>query len=133
MKIKNHLRIFAIASLVWFVFLLAGMPDYYLQYSFITMLWFVILLLIPITWIMFLVLKQLAVDRQIKIAVWFALYFTIPLFLYDYIYCGIYLGYGLEFLFTFWFLSIYYIIPWILFPVIAVLLNILNRRVVQNG
>jgi hypothetical protein len=123
MKIKNHIRIFLIASLVWLFFLLAGMPDYYLQYSTKFMVLFVILLLIPISVIIFFVFKPVKSSRRLRIAFWYAFYFTFPLAIYDTVYCGIYLGYGVEFLSVFWFLSIYYLIPWLLFPVIAILLN----------
>jgi hypothetical protein len=123
MKIKNHIHILLIASLVWLLFLLAGMPDYYLQYSTRSMILFVILLLIPISVIIFFVFKPVKSNRRLRIAGWYAFYFTIPLAIYDTVYCGIYLGYGVEFLSIFWFLTIYYLIPWLLFPVIAMLLN----------
>ena len=123
MKIKNHIRIFLVASLVWLLFFLAGMPDYYLQYSNRSMILFVLLLLIPIAVIIFLVFKPISGGRRIKIALWYAFYFTIPLAIYDSLYCGIYLGYGIDFIFVFWFLTVYYLIPWILFPLVAFILN----------
>ena len=123
MKVKNHIRIFTIASIVWLIFLIAGMPDYYLQYSNQNMLLFVIILVIPISLIIFLVFKPIKQEKRMKIACWYAFYFTVPLAIYDSIYCGLYLGYGVNFLLVFWFLSIYYLIPWILFPSIAIVLN----------
>lgn len=123
MKFKNHVRILIYATIAWFLFLLAGMPDYYLQYSTITMIWFVVLLLIPFFIIIWFIFKPIKTSRRIQISLWYSFYFTVPLAIYDYLYCGIYLGYGINFLVVFWFLSIYYLIPWILFPMIAKVLN----------
>jgi len=123
MKTKNHLKLLIIAILVWFIFLLAGMPDYYLQYSNQTMLLFVTILLIPISFIILIVFKPIKSERRLRIAFWYAFYFTVPLAIYDTLYCGLYLGYGFNFLWVFWFLSIYYVIPWILFPMLAIILN----------
>ncbi len=123
MRIKNHIRIFIIATIVWFIFLLAGMPDYYLQYSNQKMIVFVTILLIPISIIVIMVFKPLKPQKRLTVAFWYAFYFTVPLAIYDTIYCGLYLGFGINFFFIFWFLSIYYVIPWILFPAVAILLN----------
>jgi len=126
MRVKNHLRVLFIATLIWFLFLLAGMPDYYLQYSPQTMIVFVTLLLIPISFIVLFLFRRINYKRRLTVAFWYAFYFTVPFAIYDSIYCGLYLGYGIPFLGVFWFLSIYYIIPWILFPIIAVVLNRTN-------
>jgi len=123
MKLKTHMRIFLVASLIWFVFLLAGMPEYYLQYSDQTMILFVLILLIPISLILVFVFKRIKQKKRMKIAVWYAFYFTVPFFIYDSIYCGVLLDHGIKFIIIFWFLSIYYLIPWVLFPVIATVLN----------
>jgi len=123
MKRKNHLRVLFIATVVWLLFYLFGLPDYYLQYSTTIMIWFDILLLIPFSIILWIVFKPITNQRRLKVSLWYAFYFTIPLALYDYLYCGIYLNYGLNFLYIFWFLSVYYVVPWFLFPIIAVALN----------
>jgi hypothetical protein len=127
MKIKNHIRIFIIATIVWFLFLLAGMPDYYLQYSIPPMILFVTILLIPISFLIVIVFKPIKQQKRLTIAFFYAFYFTVPLAIYDTIYCGLYLGYGVNFIVVFWFLSIYYLIPWILFPLIALVLNRINK------
>ena len=129
MKIKHHMRIFLIATIVWIFFLILGLPDYYLQYSTRIMIWFDILLLIPFSIIIWFVLKSVKKTKRVKISLWYAFYFTLPLALYDYLYCGIYLNYGIHFIFDFWFLSVYYIILWILFPFIAIILNHITESV----
>jgi len=123
MIVKLHLRILIYATIVWILFFLAGMPDYYLQYSTKSIILYEILLLIPFSVIIWFIFRPIKTSRRIKLSLWYSFYFTVPLSIYDYIYCGIYLGYGLRFIYVFWFLTVYYIIPWILFPLIAILLN----------
>ena len=123
MIVKLHLRILIYATIIWVLFFLAGMPDYYLQYSTKSIILYEILLLIPFSVIIWFIFRPIKTSRRLKLSLWYSFYFTVPLSIYDYIYCGIYLGYGLRFIYVFWFLSVYYIIPWILFPLIAILLN----------
>ena len=66
------------------------------------------------------VLRRTKRRRRLKVALWLAFYFTVPLAMYDWLYCGIYLGHGAGFIGRFWYLSVYYAIPWIVFPLIAV-------------
>ena len=123
MRIKHHIRILIIATIIWFFFLILGLPDYYLQYSTEIMIWFDISLLIPFSIFIWFVLKTIKKSRRMNIALWYSFYFTLPLAFYDYLYCGIYLKYGFSFIYVFWFLSVYYLVLWILFPSIAVILN----------
>lgn len=127
MKVKKHIRILIIATLIWLLFLLLGLPDYYLQYSANIMIWWTVLLLIPFSIIIWKIFKPIKHSRRIKISLWYAFYFSLPLAIYDYLFCGVYLGYGFQFIFIFWFLSVYYLIVWILFPLIAFVLNKKNK------
>jgi hypothetical protein len=123
MNIQNHIRILLIATLVWAGFWMAGLPDYYQQYSHGFMAIFLALVLVPIWAVTYYVLKRMKPRRRVALALWLSFYFTVPLALYDFLYCGFYLGEGMKFLLTYWYLTIYYIVPWILFPLIAVRLN----------
>jgi hypothetical protein len=76
--------------------------------------------LVIIAGVMYFVLRRTKRSRRIKVALWLAFYFTVPLAIYDWLYCGIYLGHGMGFIGHFWYLSIYYALPWIVFPLIAV-------------
>ena len=46
-----------------------------------------------------------------------------PLALYAWLYCGVWLAHGYRFIWQYWYLTIYYAIPWILLPLTALLLN----------
>ena len=121
MSMRGHIRIFLIATAVWIAFWLAGQPFYYQQYPSRLMIWFVALLLIPIAAIVYFVLRRLHPGRRLTIALWLAFYYTVPLAIYDWLFCGLYLGHGVQFISRYWYLTVYYAIPWILLPLVAYL------------
>jgi hypothetical protein len=123
MSTRGHIRIFLIATVVWAGFWVAGLPSYYQQYSTLTMIWFDLLLLVPIVAIVYLVLKDRRPERRLPIALWLAFYFTVPLAIYDWLYCGVYLGHGVQSFTRYWYLTVYYAIPWVVMPLVALVLN----------
>ena len=46
---------------------------------------------------------------------WLALYFSLPFLLLDASYCGLYLGRGTGFFRQYWYLTIFYVVPWVLY------------------
>ena len=123
MSRNGHIRLFFIATLVWVGFWIVGLPAYYQQYSNTQMVWFDALVLIPIAAIVTAVLRPIRPSRRLAVSLWIAFYFTVPLAFYDWLYCGVYGGSGLRFILKYWYLSVYYVIPWILLPLVALALN----------
>jgi len=123
MPIRGHIGIFLIATVVWAGFWIAGLPSYYQQYSRLFMIWFDSLVLIPIAAIAYLFLRRVRPERRLAIACWLAFYFTVPLAAYDWLYCGLYLGHGVQSISRYWYLTVYYAIPWMLLPLMGLLLN----------
>jgi hypothetical protein len=119
MTARSHLRLLGLATAVWIAFWLAGLPDYYRQYSSPSMVVFEVLLLGPV-WAAgyWSVRDRRRVPRMAR-AVALAFYFTVPLLGYDALYCGVWLGHGGRFLVTYWYLTAYYLVPWVLFPATA--------------
>ena len=130
MKARGHIKIFSIVTAAWAIFWLIGWPEYYLQYSFRFMLLFDAVVFVVLWFVVYRVLKHTPRNYRIPLSLWLAFYITIPLFFYDYLYCGVYLGYGISFVSAFWFLSIYYVIPWIICPVTAFWQNRYDRDAV---
>jgi len=128
MKIKNHIKLFGIVTIAWMIFLILGLPDYYQQYSTGIMIVFDIIILPPIWYLVYKSAKRTKPGRGLIISVWWSFYITVPLFIYDLIYCGIYLGHGLDFLITYWYLSVYYIIPWLFFPISGFIIDKKNNQ-----
>jgi hypothetical protein len=130
MRRRGHIRLFLFATSVWALFLIGGLPSYYQQYSTLVMVVFDIVVLVPITAVVCLVLRRVGQRRRLRVSLWIAFYFTVPLAIYDWLYCGVYLGHGMRFVTRFWYLSVYYAIPWILLPTVAL---ILDRRSASTG
>lgn len=119
MSPRSHIRLAIFVTAVWILFWLLGWPDYYQQYSTRLMVIFVIVLA-PLFWILVFRMLRSIRSGRIRKSVVLSAYFTVPFFVYDYIYCGIYLGNGLGFLPKYWYLTVYYLIPWIMVPLTAV-------------
>lgn len=115
MRPRSHLRLLALATLVWLGFWLAGLPHYYQQYSTATMAAFCIALLPAVGWLGAKVIGRRRAATRRRFAVWLAFYFTLPLAIFDYLYCGWYLGQGWGFLVSYWYLTVYYLVPWLVF------------------
>jgi hypothetical protein len=128
LKSRNHILLFLAATCVWAVFLIGGLPSYYQQYSKLSMVLFDIVVLVPITGVAYLVLRGVGRERRLNVSAWIAFYFTVPLAIYDWLYCGVFLGHGMQFLGRFWYLSVYYAIPWVLMPMVALVLNHWSER-----
>jgi hypothetical protein len=123
MKRQHHIRLLGLATLVWAGFLAAGLPEYYQQYSSGLMVAFDLLVLIPISVVFHRVLGRVPSRHRMQVALWIAFYFTVPLAVYDFLYCGLVLGFGAQFLFEFWYLTVYYVIPWLLAPTLVWLIS----------
>ena len=119
MKPRHHLRLLGIATLVWAAFLLGGWPDYYRQYSTGFMVGFDLAAAVGIAWVVRRVLAGVRPARRRSFSLWLAFWFTVPLAFYDWLVCGVWLGHGLRFVVLYWYLSAFYVIPWILFPWLA--------------
>ena len=94
---------------------------------------FDLVVLVPITGVVYFVLRGVGGEKRLRVSVWIAFYFTVPLAVYDWLYCGVYLGHGMKFVSTFWYLSVYYVIPWILLPAVALMLDRRTARAPAMG
>ena len=128
MKLRIHLRLLLIVTIAWIIFFIGGYPDYYQQYTTEFMIIFDVFIFPPIWYIIYRSASRTKSGRGLIISVWWSIYITIPLFIYDYIYCGLYLGFGLNFLVTYWYLTVYYIVPWIFFPITGLLIDKKNIK-----
>ena len=96
MFVRKHQHLFLIATLVWILFYLLGLPEYYQQYSDNTMLIFDIVLLPPVFLAAWAALSDVRHQKRIKVSLWYAFYFSVPPAIYNALYCGWYLNYGLD-------------------------------------
>jgi hypothetical protein len=123
MTARQHFTLLLQAVCGWGVFWLAGLPAYYQQYSVRTMAIASILLSVAISLAAIVVLMGGRDATRRKRAFWLSVYFTFPFAALDALYCGWYLGHGAGFLSSYWYLSIFYVTPWLTFLPTAVLLG----------
>jgi len=123
MKPQNHIRLLILVSIAWLLFWLGGCPEYYQQYSITFMVIFDLAILPPICYLVFRSVKNSKPGRALKLCLWWSFYISVPLFFYDLLYCGFYLGHSISFLWKYWYLSIYYVLPWVIFPPMGWLLD----------
>jgi len=81
------------------------------------MIVFDVIILPPLWLIVYSSVKKTRSGRGLAVSSWLAFYITVPLFFYDLLYCGFYLGRGIGFIREYWYLTVYYILPWLLFPI----------------
>ena len=116
---KTHVSLLVMSFLTWGFFVLLGLPDYYQSWSFSAKMAICIavtILYIPLTPF---ILKRIDRKNYLPNSLWLALYLTLPLFIYDYVFIVIIGGDNLSFIFRYWYLSFFYFSFWIQFPLIA--------------
>lgn len=116
MCLRRHLKLLLAVTIAWFLFWVAGLPAYYKQYSTVFMIVFDVIVLPPVWFVAYSSIKKSREGSEMSKSFWLAFYITIPLFVYDFIYCGYYLGYGINFVWEYWYLTVYYILPWLILP-----------------
>ena len=132
MPLTRHLKLLTQAVLVWFAFWLLGLPDYYQQYGLTAVAVASVILAAVISLVALAVLARGRPSTRMSRAIWISFYYTVPFALLDGWYCGVYLGHGVSYLVKYWYLSVFYVTPWLTFPVTAVLLNRLDSTVERS-
>jgi hypothetical protein len=120
---RKHILLLLQAVSVWFAFWLIGLPDYFQQYSTVTLAVGSIFLSVAISLAAVLVLRAGRDETRMSRAFWLSVYFTLPLAALDALYCGWYLGHGYAFFAKYWYLTVFYITPWLTFMPTAALLS----------
>jgi hypothetical protein len=123
MKIAGHLTLLAQGVTVWAAFWVAGLPDYYQQYSPTALAVLCILLSVAVSLLAVRLLSRARPETRLQRAFWISTYFTVPLFVLDALYCGYFLGHGVGFLWHYWYLTVFYFTPWLTFIPTALLLR----------
>ena len=120
---RKHIVLLLQALLVWFAFWLIGLPAYYQQYSTVTMAVAIALLSVATSLAALVVLRAGRDETRMRRAFWLSLYYTVPFAALDALYCGWYLGHGEGFLAKYWYLTVFYVTPWLTFMPTAALLR----------
>ena len=112
---KAHVSLLLQFVSFWLVFWLVGWPDYYQQWPAPLIGAASVLLSTLISLFALWVIAAAAPERRATLAFWYAFYFTAPLAALDTLYCGVHLGLGPAYVVKFWYLSVFYLTPWLTF------------------
>ena len=123
MNARKHLLLLLQGAAVWAAFWLLGLPAYYQQYSTQAMALASIVLSVAISLAAIAVLRRGRDETRMQRAIWLSVYYTVPFAMLDALYCGWYLGHGAEFVLRYWYLSVFYLTPWLTFMPTAALLR----------
>lgn len=117
MAFSKHLNLLLLTSLGWVLFVIIGLPSYYQAWSFKNLLYFCIVVYFLVGLAIYSMVKRYSGNRFIY-GLWVAFYITVPLICYDYLYITFVRIEPFDLLNRFWFLSVFYIIPWFQAPLL---------------
>jgi hypothetical protein len=123
MTLRQHATLFVQALVTWGAFWIAGLPHYFQQYSIVVLGSGSVILSVLFSLAAVWVLGRSRPENRMRRACWIAFYFTVPFAVLDTLYCGVYLGHGSGYLAKYWYLSVFYISPWLTFPPTAWLMR----------
>jgi hypothetical protein len=127
-KPTKHLTLLASGIVAWVAFWVAGLPSYYQQYSAMALGVACTLLSVAISLLALFVLSRGRPGTRVTRSVWISCYFTVPFAILDTLYCGLHLGRGPAYLHEYWYLTVFYVTPWLTFVPTALLLGSTDRR-----
>lgn len=125
---KTHLVLLVMSFVTWFGFVLVGWPDYYQQYSFNVQVGVVVAVTLLYVWLAPVILRCMDTKDFVSNSWWLALYLTVPLATYDYIYLAIMQGDDFTYLYRYWYLTFFYFSFWIQFPISASFMTPTHER-----
>lgn len=115
MTTKKHLNLFIQSVIIWAAFWIAGLPDYYQQYSTQALGVGCTVLSVAISLAALRILQRSRPENRRARAFWCSVYYTVTFFILDAVYCGVYLGHGVAYLDQYWYLTVFYVTPWLTF------------------
>jgi hypothetical protein len=120
---RQHITLLGQALFGWAIFWVAGLPHYFQQYSTVFLGAGSVILSVLFSLAAVWVLARSRPENRMRRALWISLYFTVPFAILDTLYCGVYLGHGWSYLAKYWYLSVFYVSPWLTFPPTAYLMR----------
>lgn len=120
MPFRSHWHLFCLATTWWTLFFIAGLPTDYYQTMPVAIV--VVFGVLAPTWALAAYMRtrcRKSPAHPWRQAGWIAFYMTVPLFVYDGMFLAHYQQRGASFLVSHWYLTVFYVIPWIVAPVVA--------------
>jgi hypothetical protein len=120
MKAKYHFTMLLVAFIAWAAFYFIGLPsDYYTSWSLTEKILIILISFFAVFPAFSIMINIFLEGDYMKLNLWLALYASVGIFIFDFIAVGLIEGKGIGFLITHWIQTAGYIMPWIIFPLIA--------------
>lgn len=123
MNTRQHLGLLVQVIALWAGFWVLGLPAYYQQYSTEALGVASVLLSVLISLAAIYLLARVPPQARMRRAFWLSFYYTVPFAILDSLYCGMYLGHGPVYLLQYWYLTVFYVSPWLTFMPTVLLLR----------
>lgn len=123
-RYSQHWHLFCLGTTWWTLYFILGLPSNYFQ---TTSVWLILIggVIFPTVALTAFGWRRCQRESARQPAhVWacaarIAFYMTVPLFGYDYLYLALHQRRGWSFLISHWYLTVFYVIPWLLMPMVA--------------
>ena len=119
--IQGHFYVLTVVTALWAWFLIFGLSsNYYQDWSLSSQLVFIVVM--PAMVMVYLapgMIKVFGKSRYKSSSLFSAFYFSVPFLVYDYAYLGMHEGHGLGYLVDYWYLSLFSLLPWFVFPIVG--------------
>jgi hypothetical protein len=123
MTSKKHLNLLIQSVVIWAVFWVIGLPNYYQQYSTVALGIGCTILSVLVSLAALRILLRSRPENRRARAFWCSVYYTVIFAILDTLYCGVYMGHGVNYLSRYWYLTVFYVTPWLTFLPTAYLLR----------
>ena len=129
MRPNQHWHLFCLATTWWTLYFILGLSSNYFQTTATWMLW-IFGEMLPAGALIYFAWRRCTRAPQYawRIAFWIAFYMTVPLFVYDYLYLAVHQQRAWAFLETHRYLTHFYVMPWVLLPVVAWRASVASAR-----
>lgn len=127
MTAQKHLNLLIQSIVIWLGFWVLGLPHYYQQYSAVSLGVGCTVLSVIISLAAVRILLRSKPENRAARAFWCSFYYTVIFAMLDTLYCGVYLGHGSAYLGQYWYLTVFYVTPWLAFMPIEYLLRKTQR------
>jgi len=112
MDLRSHLRLLKTVTVAWIIFVVIGLPDYYTTWPFNKLLYFCVGTYFFVGFYILYKTRDYE-GHYLPRVLWVAFYIILPLVIYDFVYIAWILKEPFDLLNKFWFISVFYIVPWV--------------------
>lgn len=133
-EISKNVYLFISATAIYVFFIIRGLPNsHHLEWSVYSQIGDcleIIIFSLPVGYILLKCFSN--AEDYFRDSIWLAFFTSVPFLIYDSLYLGVAKGFGITYLSEFWYLTIFYFIVWVEFPIIGYLMQKDDPKIVKK-